>query len=457
MASRLQPPEVPSGWQVDRRENAMFPGILRVGGLAAWRQGRDLSGARRAAALESESMPEQVVRQRSKGFICVNAHPDGCTANVERQVAYVRGCMRPELGTPVRNALVLGSSTGYGLASRVVASWGMGCRTLGLFLERPPAGRRTATAGYYNCVAFHRAAERDGLWAKSINADAYSDEAKNQVAQIASESMGKFDLVIYSLASPKRANPRTGSTHSSSLRSIGSSYTSKTIDLARSEVTTATVGPATQDEIDDTVAVMGGEDWRWWIERLLADGLLAEGARTLAYTYYGPSLTWPVYRDGTIGAAKQHLKETADGLDAELRERLGGAAWLSVNKAVVTQASAAIPVVPLYVSLLFRVMKQKGIHEGCIEQIVRLANDHLVRRGGPVVDSDRLIRLDDLEMRSDVQERVAQLWPQITTQTLAALTDYDGFKREFGNLFGFDVEGVDYGCAVETEIFLNAT
>ena len=333
----------------------------------------------------------------------------------------------------------------------------MGCRTLGLFLERPPAGRRTATAGYYNCVAFHRAAERDGLWARSINADAYSDDAKDQVARIASESMGKIDLVIYSLASPKRTNPRTGATHSSSLKAIGSSYTGKTIDLSKSEVTTATVGPAIQDEIDNTVAVMGGEDWRWWIERLLAEELLAEGARTLAFTYYGPSLTWPVYRDGTIGAAKQHLKETADALDEELRDRLGGGAWLSVNKAVVTQASAAIPVVPLYVSLLFRVMKEKGIHEGCIEQIVRLANDHLDRRDGPAVDSDRLIRLDDLEMRSDVQERVEQLWPQVSTETLSTLTDYDGLKREFGNLFGFEVEGVDYGRAVETEVFLNAS
>ena len=402
-------------------------------------------------------MPEQVVRQRSRGFLCVNAHPAGCAANVERQVAYVRDRARPDPNPPFRNVLVLGSSTGYGLASRVTASWGMGCRTLGLFLERPPAGRRTATAGYYNCVAFHRAAERDGLWARSINVDAYSEEAKDEVVRIASDSMGKIDLVIYSLASPKRANPRTGTTHSSSLKAIGSSYTGKTIDLARSQVTTATVGPASQDEIEDTVKVMGGEDWRWWIERLLAEKLLAERARTLAYTYYGPSLTWPVYRDGTIGAAKRHLKETADSLDSELRETLGGGAWLSVNKAVVTQASAAIPVVPLYVSLLFRVMKEKGIHEGCIEQTVRLANDHLGRRDGPVVDPDRLIRLDDLEMRADVQDRVAELWPQVSTETLGALTDYDGFKREFGNLFGFDVEGVDYGRAVETEVFLVAS
>ena len=401
-------------------------------------------------------MPEQVVRQRSRGFICVNAHPVGCAANVDRQIAYVRERMRTGRDAPVRNALVVGSSTGYGLASRITAAWGLGCRTLGVFLERPPRGRRTATAGYYNCVALHQAARRDGLWMRSINGDAYSDEAKDEVVRIVSESMGKLDLVIYSLASPKRVNPRTGVVHSSSLRSIGSRYTGKTIDLARSRVGTATVEPATQDEIDSTVAVMGGEDWRWWIERLLDEGLLAQGARTLAYTYYGPEVTWPVYRDGTIGAAKQHLKETADSLHEHLNAEVDGGAWLSVNKAVVTQASAAIPVVPLYVSLLFRVMKEKGIHEGCIEQIVRLANDHLVPPGGPAVDADRLIRLDDLEMRPDVQNAVTDLWPRVNTETLASLSDYDGFRHEFSNLFGFDVDGVDYDRAIETEVFLDA-
>ena len=400
-------------------------------------------------------MPEQVIRQRSKGFICVNAHPAGCALNVERQVACARDGLKADAAPRGGNVLVIGSSTGYGLSSRIAAAWGMGCRTLGVFLERPPAGRRTATAGYYNCVAFHRAAARDGLWARSINGDAFSDEVKDHVARIASESMGRFDLVVYSLAAPKRTDPRTGTTHSSSLKAIGSSYTGKTIDLAKSEVTTATVGPASQDEIDSTVAVMGGEDWKWWIDRLLEEDLLADGARTVAYTYYGPELTWPVYRDGTIGAAKSHLKDTADALDAELRSKIGGAAWLSVNKAVVTQASAAIPVVPLYVSLLFRVMKQQGIHEGCIEQIVRLFADHLNRPDGPVVDPDRLIRLDDLEMRPDVQDEVSALWPSVSTATLPELSDFEGFKRDFNSLFGFDVEGVDYAEPVESEILLD--
>lgn len=401
-------------------------------------------------------MPKQVVKQRSRGFICVNAHPTGCGRNIENQIAYARQHGQAGSKAGIRNVLVIGASTGYGLATRIAAGWGLGCRTMGVFLERPPAGRRTATAGYYNCVALHRAAERDGIWARSVNGDAYSDRIKDDVVHSVSESMGKVDLVVYSLASPKRTNPRTGTTHASSLKTIGPSYEGKTVDLARSIVTTATVEPATQREIDETVAVMGGEDWLWWVERLLAGGVLAEGARTVAYSYYGPELTWPIYRDGTIGAAKLDLKRTSDVLDARLREAVGGAAWISVNKAVVTQASAAIPVVSLYISLLFRVMKDRGIHEGCIEQMSRLFTDHLAREGGPVLDSDRLIRLDDLEMRSDVQEAVTALWPQVSSESLDSLTDFSGFRSEFNRLFGFGVEGVDYSEAVETEEFLDA-
>ena len=402
----------------------------------------------------AQAMPSQVVKQRSRGFICVNAHPAGCARNVESQIAYASGNALRGSEAGIRNVLVIGASTGYGLASRIAAGWGMGCRTLGVFLERPPAGRRTATAGYYNSVALHSAAERDGVWVRSVNGDAYSDEVKERVVRSVAESMGKLDLVVYSLASPKRTNPRTGLTHSSSLKAIGSSYEGKTIDLARSSVAVTTVGPASQREIDDTVAVMGGEDWRWWIETLLEEGLLAGGARTVAYSYHGPALTWPIYRDGTIGAAKHDLQQTADLLDARLRETAGGAAWISVNKAVVTQASAAIPVVPLYVSLLFRVMKDKGVHEGCIEQMIRLVTGHLARASGPLLDSDRLIRLDDLEMRSDVQEAVSSLWPQVSTESLHSLTDFAGFKSDFNSLFGFGVEGVDYSEAVETEVFL---
>ena len=402
-------------------------------------------------------MPQQVVKQRSRGFICVNAHPEGCARNVENQIAHVSGRVYEEPPSGIKNVLVIGSSTGYGLASRVAAGWGLGCRTLGVFLEKPPSGRRTASAGYYNSVALHRAAERDGLWARSVNGDAYSDTVKAGVARILADSMGKVDLVIYSLASPKRTNPRTGITHSSSLKAIGSLYTGKTIDLSTAEVKTATVGAAAKEDIDETVAVMGGEDWRWWIEWLSAEELLAEGARTVAYTYYGPSLTWPIYRDGTIGAAKRHLKKTAEELSETMGRSVGGEAWLSVNKAVVTQASAAIPVVPLYMSLLFRVMKAAGIHEGCIEQMNRLLLDHIIAPGGPTLDDDGLIRLDDLEMRGDVQEEIARIWPSVDTESMRELADFEGFKRDFNNLFGFDVEGVNYGDPVETETYLESS
>ena len=399
-------------------------------------------------------MPEQVVKQRSRGFICVNAHPAGCARNVERQIAHVRGNRPAAAPAGLRNALVIGASTGYGLATRIATGWGLGCRTLGVFLEKPPSGRRTASAGYYNCVALHNAAARDGLWARSINGDAFSDEVKQEAVHVVGESMGKLDLVVYSLAAPKRANPRTGVLHASSLKSIGSPFVGKSIDLGSGEVGSASVEAATDAEVAETVAVMGGEDWRWWIEALSDKGLLAPGARTLAYSYYGPEVTWPIYKDGTIGAAKRDLKATADSLDATLAQKVAGAAWVAVNKAVVTQASAAIPVVPLYVSLLFRVMNAAGIHEGCIEQMTRLVRDHLAAESGPRTDGEGLIRLDDLEMRRDVQREIAALWPKVNTGNLAELADFERFRRDFDNLFGFDVEGVDYDLPVETEVFL---
>ena len=403
-------------------------------------------------------MPRQVVKQRRRGFICVNAHPEGCRRNVENQIAHVDSVKRPagfQAASGIKNVLIIGASTGYGLASRIAAGWGMDCKTIGVFLERPPRGKRTATAGYYNCVALHDAAERDGHWARSINGDAFSGRVKDEVARQIAESLRTVDLVVYSLASPKRRDPRTGKTHSSTLKTIRFPFTQKTIDLAKRLVKETTVEPATDEEILDTVAVMGGDDWRWWIEHLLDRGVLAEGARTVAYSYYGPRLTWPIYRHGTIGAAKADLKETADSLNRMLRGAVGGAAWISVNKAVVTQASAAIPVVPLYISLLYRVMKDKGIHEGCIEQMTRLMNDHLGRRDGPILDPEGMVRLDDREMRTDVQEEVFDLWRKVSTSSLLELTDFDGFWREFNSLFGFGVDGVDYRLPVETETSLS--
>ncbi len=399
-------------------------------------------------------MPKQVIEQRSRGFICVNAHPEGCRRIVEDQIAFVRGLFETQ-GAGIGNALVIGSSTGYGMASRIVAAYGFGARTLGLALERPPEGKRTATAGFYNTVAFHEFARRDGLEAHSLNLDAFSDEAKREAVARLRESMAPVDLVIYSLAAPRRVNPRNGETYSSVLKPIGRAYTSKTVDLDRGQVGEVTIEPATEQEIADTVAVMGGEDWQWWIEALLAENLLAKGARTLAYSYIGPELTWPVYKDGTIGRAKQHLEQTACAIDKALAERVGGRAWVSVNQAVVTQAAAAIPVVPLYLSLLLRITAEKQIAEGPIEQMTRLFRDHLAGGKTPAVDEGGRIRIDDLEMRPDVQKEIRDLWPHITTENLRSATDFDMFQRQFRNLFGFGVDGVDYAQAVETEFSLD--
>ncbi len=388
-----------------------------------------------------------------RGFICVTAHPTGCAKAVEKQIKHVRSS-RPEGLAGPRRVLVVGSSTGYGLAARIAATWGFGAKTLGVFFEKPPSGKRTATPGWYNTAALQSAARAQGLWAEGLNGDAFSDEIKARAGDRIRDEMGQVDLVVYSLASPRRTNPRTGETLQSALKTLGETYTSKTIDLGSGRVSEATVEPGSDDEVRQTVAVMGGEDWRWWIEALAERDLLAPGARTIAFSYIGPELTWPIYRDGTIGRAKQDLARTADQLHQTLSQSVGGGAWVSVNKAVVTQASAAIPVVPLYISLLFKVMKEKGLHEGCIEQMRRLAFDHLSTGTSPQTDSSRLIRLDDLEMREEVQQAVARLWPQVTGENLGELSDYVGLKRDFSRLFGFEVDGVDYTQPVETEVSL---
>jgi enoyl-[acyl-carrier protein] reductase/trans-2-enoyl-CoA reductase (NAD+) len=396
-------------------------------------------------------MSEQVVQQRSRGFICTNAHPGGCAAVIDRQVLAITGSPLQGSSGPKR-ALVIGASTGYGLSSRIALAWGFGAKTLGIYFEREPAGKKTATAGFYNTAALQARAAQDGLWAYGINGDAFSDDVKEQTAERIRSELGQVDIVIYSLASPKRTDPRTGITHSSVLKTLGQPYVNRSIDLSTGQVGEAAIEPATEEETASTVKVMGGEDWTWWIDKLLAEDLLAPGARTLAYSYLGPELTWPMYRAGTIGAAKKDLEATANRLSARLAAALGGDAWVAVNKAVVTQASSAIPVLPLYISLLFKVMKAKGLHEGCIEQMRRLCLDHLADGRTPQTDADRLIRLDDLELRDDVQQEVAALWPQVTTENLREISDFDGFQLAFNQLFGFDVEGVDYEQPVETEI-----
>ena len=396
-------------------------------------------------------MPLQIVKRRSRGFICVNAHPGGCQRNVERWVAGVKGKMPAGQNTP-KNVLVIGASTGYGLASRIAAAWGYGAKTLGVFFERPPEGEKGATAGHYNTVAFHSLAKRDGLFAASVNGDAFSDEIKRATAEIISKEMAPIDLVIYSLASPKRTDPRTGKTHSSVLKPVGKSFTNRTIELDSEKVVDVTLQPANEEEVADTVAVMGGDDWRLWMEMLLEGKLLAPGARTLAYSYIGPEITWPIYRDGSIGQAKKDLERAAKDLDSVLADQLGGHAWVSVNKAVVTQASAAIPVVPLYLSLLSMVMKKKNVEEGPLEQMRRMFTEFLCTGSAPLLDDARRLRLDDREMRPDVQADVAAVWPQVTTENLRQITDFAGFQREFRGLFGFEVEGVDYEQPTETDL-----
>lgn len=396
-------------------------------------------------------MPGQVVNMRARGFICVNAHPEGCAQNVAAMVAAARRDAPAPL-SGVKNALVIGSSTGYGLASRIAVGWGFGARTLGVFFERPPEDERTGTAGWYNTVAVDRLAKRYGLFAAHINGDAFSDEVKREAVAIIRREMVPIDLVIYSLASPRRTHPRTGEVYNSTLKPIGAPYTSKTIDLGSRKVVEVTIAPASEKEIQDTVAVMGGEDWEMWMRLLDEEGLLAPGARTLAYSYIGPSVTWPVYRDGTIGRAKENLEQTARMMHAWLAHKYGGHAWVSVNKAVVTQASAAIPVVPLYMSLLFRVMGEKKIDEDTGAQMRRLFLGMLATGNTPPLDEAWRIRVDDREMRADVQAEVATLWPQVNTENLLVISGYAQFERGFRNLFGFEVDGVDYAQPVETDL-----
>ena len=398
-------------------------------------------------------MAHQVVKERVRGPICVTAHPEGCRRNVEAQRDVIRAAPSAPVAGP-KNILVIGSSTGYGLATRIAAAWGFGAKTVGVFLERAPEGRRTATAGYYNTAAFNQLAAEDGLYAGWVNGDAFSDEVKRQAAALVRSNLGTLDLVVYSLASPRRHDPRSGETFQTALKPIGDPYTGKTLDLSTGKVSEVTVEPADEDEVSATTAVMGGEDWQWWIEGLLEENLLAAGARTVAYSYVGPELTWPIYRHGTIGVAKKDLEQTSRRLSEILESKVGGGAWVSVNKAVVTQASAAIPVVPLYISLLFRVMKDKGIHEGCIEQMRRLTFDHLAAESGITVDAEGLIRLDNLELREDVQAEVVRLWEEVSTENLDELSDAAGFRGDFSRLFGFSVEGVDYEQPVETDVRL---
>lgn len=387
-----------------------------------------------------------IIQPKIRGFICTTAHPAGCAAHVQQQIDLVRS--RGALSGMPKKVLVLGASTGYGLASRIVPAFAGGAATLGVFFEKPGEEGRTGSAGWYNSVAFEKAAHAAGLYAKSINGDAFSDAVKEQVIATIKADLGEVDCVIYSLASPRRIHPKTGVTHSSVLKPIGPSYTNKSVNTDKGIVSEVTIEPANEKEVADTVTVMGGEDWEMWIEALEKAGVLADGATTVAYSYIGPDLTWAIYRAGTIGAAKDDLEATAQRMNARLGAK-GGRALVSVNKALVTQASSAIPIVPLYISLLYKVMKEKGLHEGCIEQVQRLFAERLANGASAQLDEKGRVRIDDWEMRDDIQRAVAELWPKVTTENLAELSDIAGYRAEFLRLFGFGMPGVDYDAEAD--------
>ncbi len=383
-----------------------------------------------------------IVEPKIRGFICTTAHPDGCARHVADQIAVVRS--RGPIENGPKRVLVVGSSTGYGLSSRIAAAFGCGASTIGVFFEKPGSERRPGTAGWYNSAAFEKEAADAGLYARSFNGDAFSDEMKATVIEAIKEDLGQIDCVVYSLASPRRIDPKTGETYKSVLKPIGETYTNKNLNTATKVVDEVTIEPAEGDDIEQTVAVMGGEDWEMWIDAMLEAGVLAPGATTVAYSYIGPEVTWPIYKNGTIGRAKEDLEKSQRALDGKLAP-LDGKAWVSVNKALVTQASSAIPVVPLYISLLYKVMKARGSHEDCIEQMDRLFRERLCS-GTPQPDEAGRIRIDDWEMDPAVQAEVDELWTRVDSDNLLELADVEGYESSFLRLFGFGLEGVDYSA-----------
>ncbi|WP_166383247.1 MULTISPECIES: enoyl-ACP reductase FabV [unclassified Polaribacter] len=384
-----------------------------------------------------------IIEPRTRGFICLTSHPTGCEQNVINQIEYVKSKGKID---GAKKVLVIGASTGFGLASRISSAFGSDAATIGVFFDKPATEGRPGSPGFYNTAAFEKQATAAGLYAKSINGDAFSNEIKEQVVNLIKEDLGQIDLVIYSLASPVRTHPTTGTRYKSVLKPIGDVFSNKTVDFHTGKVSEISINPAEGEDVENTINVMGGEDWKMWMDALQSENLLAEGATTVAYSYIGPEVTKPVYRNGTIGAAKDHLEATAFTISDDLKS-IGGKAYVSVNKALVTQASSAIPVIPLYISLLYKVMKAKGIHEGCIEQIQRLYSERLFG-GDLALDEKGRIRVDDWEMREDVQAEVNKLWETATTENLSEIGDLEGYSNDFYNLFGFKVADVDYDADV---------
>lgn len=394
-----------------------------------------------------------IIKPKIRGFVCVTAHPTGCARHVQNQIDVVKA------GGPVKdgpkNVLIVGSSTGYGLASRIAAAFGSGANTLGVFFERPSQKGKPASAGYYNTAAFTEAAEAAGLYAGNINGDAFTHEVKMAAIDKIKANMEKIDLVVYSLAAPRRTDPETGEVYKSALKPVGDAFTCKNLDTDKKIVNEITIEPAADEDILGTRKVMGGEDWELWIDALTRADVLEPGATTVAYSYLGPEVTWPIYKNGTIGLAKEHLQQSASRIDAILKiDR--GRAFVSVNKAVVTQASSAIPVVPLYISLLYKLMRERGTHEDCIEQMDRLFRKQMY--GGSALDFDDAgrVRMDDLEMDPALQAEIAAIWPTITTENLEAKIAFSIYQQEFLRLFGFGLNGVDYEADVDPDVPLNA-
>jgi len=388
-----------------------------------------------------------IVAPKIRGFICTTAHPEGCARHVAEQIEVVKS--RGPIANAPKKVLVIGSSTGYGLSSRIAAAFGGKAATIGVFFEKPGAENRCGTAGWYNSAAFEREAAAAGLYARSFNGDAFSDEMKTAVIEAIKADLGQVDCVIYSLASPRRTHPKTGETFKSVLKPIGQSFTNKNLNTATGVVDEVTLPPAEGDDVEQTIAVMGGEDWEMWLDAMQQAGVLAEGVVTAAYSYIGPEVTWPIYKNGTIGKAKEDLERAQRALDERLAP-LGGKAWVSVNKALVTQASSAIPVVPLYISLLYKVMKAKGTHEDTIEQMDRMFRERLYGKASPQPDEAGRIRIDDWEMDEDVQQIVNERWEAVNTDNFAELGDFEGYQSSFLRLFGFGLEGVDYEADSDT-------
>ncbi len=388
-----------------------------------------------------------VIKPRVRGFVCVTAHPEGCAAHIQQQIDYVKS--KGAISDGPKNVLVIGASTGFGLASRISAAFGCGSKTIGVFFERPSEEDRLGTAGWYNSIAFTEKARAAGLYARNFNGDAFSNEMKEQVIAAIKEDLGSVDLIIYSLASPRRTHPDTGVVHKSVLKPVGQTYSNRTVDTDRGIVSDVTIEPASEEEIADTVAVMGGDDWERWITALDAAGVIADGATSVAYSYIGPEVTWDIYKNGTIGLAKIDLEAACKRIDAVLKTKGYGRAFISVNKALVSQASSAIPVVPLYISILYKLMKAKGTHEACIEQMQRLFATQLYNGNAAELDEAGRIRVDDWEMADDIQAGVKEIWPQVTTENIEELTDIAGYRAEFLKMFGFGLDGIDYDADTE--------